>query len=64
MRGAKREAIHGGVIETGQGFKRNEVFGQHMAERGIGRKQHIGLCAGALAHGRKGLLEGNHGAPA
>jgi hypothetical protein len=35
-----------------------------MAERGIGRKQHIGLRGRALAHGRKGLLEGNHGTPA
>ena len=64
MCGAQREAVHGGVIETGQGFRRDEVFGQHMAQRGIGRKQHIGLRTGALAHGRKGLLEGNHGAPA
>ena len=38
MRGAQREAIHGGVVEARQRFGGDEVFGQHMAERGIGRK--------------------------
>ena len=64
MRGAQRKAIHRGIVEARQRFGGDNRLGHYMAKRRIHRHRQRGLQAGALADGIKGLLEGNHGAPA